>query len=99
MNNNCFDLIQYIYENGYKNQRDIKSKTNISLGSVNNALNTLKKSGYLSDDFQLTNQAYALIKRSRCQRAIILVAGFGLRIMSINLENPKGLIKVTTKLN
>jgi CTP:phosphocholine cytidylyltransferase-like protein/thiamine kinase-like enzyme len=75
-------------------QRDLVLQTGFSLGSVNKALNVLRSKEYIDDSYQLTRQAWAILDKRKPKRAIILAAGFGLRMIPINTEVPKGLLEV-----
>ena len=87
------DILIYIFENGYTSQRDIAKNLNLSLGLINKTLNKLVNSNFLNEQYNLTIKAINIIRNNSPQNAIILAAGYGMRMVPINLETPKGLIK------
>ena len=87
-------VFEYINNNNFNNQREIASKLNISLGKVNQAFNTLIEAGYLFADGTITESGQQLLIQSHPKNAVILAAGYGLRMVPINTEIPKGLLEV-----
>lgn len=75
-------------------QRELSQLCCCSLGSINNSLKALREKGYINGHLQLTDIAWKLIKSKKPKTAIILAAGFGLRMIPINMEIPKGLLEV-----
>lgn len=88
------DVMNHIIKKGYTNQRIIAEETGHSLGKVNSSIKNLIKEGYLDKEFGLTEKFYKEIKARKPQNAIILAAGFGMRMVPINNEIPKGLLEV-----
>lgn len=76
------------------NQRELAEKAGCSLGRVNKALQALRGEGYIDAGYRLTRKAEALLEENRPRRAVILAAGFGLRMIPINRETPKALLNV-----
>lgn len=68
-----------------------------SLGVVNRSLKELIKMDYLDDDIRPTGKALREFKEKTPKRAIILAAGFGMRMVPINTEMPKGLLEVNVE--
>lgn len=93
MNKSSLDLLNILSEKEYKNQRDIVSDTVYSLGTVNQSLTLLKEEG-LVDHFHLTDKGITFMERCKPQRAVILAAGMGMRMIPINSETPKALVEV-----
>lgn len=89
-----YDVMNCIVNEGYTNQRIIAEVTNYSLGKVNEAIRRLTDEEYLNEQFSLTNKAYKEINLKKPKNAIILAAGFGMRMVPINTEVPKGLLEV-----
>ena len=79
---------------GFINQRNLSEVCKSSLGAVNRALKNLIQNGYLNENINLTEKAYELFRQKRTKNAIILAAGFGMRMVPINTEIPKGLLNV-----
>lgn len=88
------DVMDCIIKEGYTNQRIIAEVTNYSLGKVNEAINKLVEEKYLNEQFFLTEKAHQEINVKKPKNAIILAAGFGMRMVPINTEEPKGLLKI-----
>ena len=76
------------------NQRELSERSGISLGMVNRALKALEETGFLNRDYTLTEQSLNLLKNYSPKRAVILAAGYGMRMVPINMETPKGMIQV-----
>ena len=94
MNKICGDIIRILFDKNYINQRVLRDATGYSLGTVNKSLNELQKTGYLDDKFNLTIKALKEIRDKKPRNAVILAAGYGIRIFPINLEYPKGLLEI-----
>lgn len=76
------------------NQRELAEEIGCSLGIINSHLKRLKEEGYLDTKGYLTAKSRNLIEQNKPKRAIILAAGFGMRMVPINMEAPKGLLEV-----
>lgn len=94
MNIQEMDILLALQKAPFVSQRELAGRTGYSLGIVNRVLKTLKEQGYLNDHHELTGIAQAELHRNQPQRAVILAAGFGMRMVPINMENPKALITV-----
>lgn len=94
MNKRESDVLKTIKQYGGANQREIAEMLKCSLGSVNNSLKTLKEMGYLDLQRCLTHKAREMLRENKPQQAVILAAGFGMRMAPINTEAPKGLIEI-----
>lgn len=79
---------------GYVNQQSIIKDSHYSHVSVGRALKSLKEAGFLDEAYQVTDKANALYEEASPRRAIILAAGFGMRMVPINTETPKALVEV-----
>lgn len=89
-----FNILKTLNEEPFQNQRDLATRTDCSLGIVNKSLKTLKEGQYLSKDYTLTRRSQELLHTYQPNNAIILAAGFGMRMVPINTETPKGLLQV-----
>lgn len=94
MNNQESDILNALVREPFINQRILSEVSGHSLGVVNRSLKVLINNGYLDDTVHLTMKAITEIQAKAPQRAIILAAGFGMRMVQINIEMPKGLLEV-----
>lgn len=94
MNKQESDILQTLCQTPFVNQRLLAEACGHSLGIVNRSVNALMEQGYLDSQTRLTPKAQAELQRLSPRRAIILAAGFGMRMVPINTETPKGLLEV-----
>ena len=94
MNKQEEDILLSLYDEPFINQRILSETTSHSLGIVNKSIKNLLKNEYLDDDIRLTLKARDSIKKRAPKNAIILAAGFGMRMVPINLETPKALLEI-----
>lgn len=94
MNVQEYNLMNYIIEQTYVNQRILSEITGYSLGKVNSSLKKLTELGYIDEKMQCTSKAYEELKEKTPKNAIILAAGFGMRMIPINVEVPKGILEI-----
>lgn len=94
MNIQELDILNTLMQEGYTNQRILSSQCGHSLGMVNSALKHLAKSGYVDALNQPTIKAKVLGKATAPESAVILAAGFGMRMVPINTLTPKALLQV-----
>ena len=94
MNNQAYDVLNDILETPYTSQRDISQRCGHSLGAVNGALKQLSQEGLLDEFLQPTAKAKNLAASAKPEGAVILAAGFGMRMVPINTQVPKGLLEV-----
>lgn len=94
MNKQESDILNALLLEPFINQRILAEVSGHSLGVVNRSLKELIKADYLDDSIRPTMKAITEFKQKTPQRAIILAAGFGMRMVPINTEMPKGLLEV-----
>ena len=94
MNVQELDILNAIRKNPKVNQREIANQSGYSLGFVNRVVKELQEEKWLSPTGELSKKAKTFIKENQPQSAIILAAGFGMRMVPINTEIPKGLMEV-----
>lgn len=94
MNKQESDILNTLLLEPFINQRILAEVSGHSLGVVNRSLKELIKMDYLDDDIRPTGKALREFKEKTPKRAIILAAGFGMRMVPINTEMPKGLLEV-----
>ena len=88
------DILSALYDEPFVNQRILAETSGHSLGVVNRSLRSLIASGYLDEQVQLTPKAVRMFKARAPRNAIILAAGFGMRMVPINLTTPKAFLEV-----
>ena len=94
MNFQELDILKSLYYKPFINQRILSEMTGHSIGVVNRSLRNLQIGDYLDNNNQLTQLAREKIERNSPQNAIILAAGFGMRMVPINYTTPKALLEV-----
>lgn len=75
-------------------QREVAHCLGISLGKCNQLFENLKLNKLLNENLLISNYGNNFIKEHRPRRAVILAAGYGMRMVPINTEQPKGLIEI-----
>ena len=88
------DILCILSDSLYLNQRSLAERTGYSLGNINQALRRLKDLDLIDDKNHLTDAAQQLISNHSPRQAVILAAGFGMRMVPINLTSPKALLEV-----
>lgn len=94
MNKQELDIMLSISTEGYVSQRYLAEQTGYSLGLVNRYMKNLKEEGYLDENKHFTVAAKNLFINCSPRNAIILAAGFGMRMVPINMDIPKALLEV-----
>lgn len=94
MNKYECDILKLIYIRTYENQRELSEQSGFSLGTVNKALSSLLKYGYVDDNNKITEKSEKLMSNSIPKNAVILAAGQGIRMIPINTLYTKGMLKV-----
>ena len=88
------DIMKILLTGTFLNQRALSELSGHSLGVVNRSLKNLVQEGYLDDAMCPTPAARELDEEMRPRSAVILAAGFGMRMVPINLESPKAFLEV-----
>lgn len=94
MNVQELDILNAIRKNPKLNQREIANQSGYSLGFVNRVVKELQEKKWLSPTGELSEKAKTFITANQPKKAVILAAGFGMRMVPINTEIPKGLMEV-----
>lgn len=94
MNNSKQDILNNLIKEPFINQRILAAQTGHSLGIVNRSIKELISEGYLDEEIRPTEKALREAKEKAPKSAIILAAGFGMRMVPINTETPKGLLEI-----
>ena len=93
MNKQQLDILYSIWEYGGINQRVIAKNSGYSLGNVNQTIRLLSEEGFISEG-SITDKTRNLLEKNKPQSAVILAAGYGMRMVPVNMEVPKALIEV-----
>ena len=92
-----FEVLTALVDNTTElSQREISTATSFSLGTVNKVMKELCELGYVEDG-RVTVKGFDALEPYRVQRAIIIAAGFGSRLVPITLNTPKPLVRVHGK--
>ena len=94
MNTYELEILEKLYFETFINQRILASSTGLSVGVVNRSLKQLTADGFIDKHGQLTEKGRQEIRQRAPRNAVILAAGFGMRMVPINLSTPKALIEV-----
>ena len=94
MNRATCDVLNAIYNSKSYSQREIAQISGHSLGVVNRSIKELLEADFLNEDMSLSLKAEMMIEKSQPKNAVILAAGYGMRMVPINMEVPKGLLEV-----
>lgn len=94
MNNSKQDILNNLIKEPFINQRILAAQIGHSLGIVNRSIKELISEGYLDEEIRPTEKALCEAKEKAPKNAIILAAGFGMRMVPINTETPKGLLEI-----
>ena len=99
MNNTEFLLLRKLntYNFSHLNQRQIAESMSISLGLVNKLINNLKLEGMITESLIVTEKGKDFLNCTKPKNAVILAAGYGLRMIPINQNKPKALLSVEGK--
>ena len=94
MNTSQYTVLKVLIQKNFSNQREISSFSGFSLGKVNRILDYLYNEQYINSNYKLTSKGKQYVGSHHPEQAIILAAGFGLRMVPINTEKPKGLLRI-----
>lgn len=94
MNKQEADVLKTLFLEPFINQRILSDLCGHSLGVVNRSLKNLIIEGYLDEQIKVTAKAKAEMSLMAPKNAVILAAGFGMRMVPINTQSPKALLEV-----
>lgn len=94
MNKQEADVLKSLFLEPFINQRILADLCGHSLGVVNRSLKNLITEGYLDEQIKVTAKAKLEMSLSAPKNAVILAAGFGMRMVPINTQSPKALLEV-----
>ena len=85
MNIQEYDIMNKMIGNVYTNQRKLAEYSGYSVGKVNSSLKELMKEKYIDENMKLSEKALQELERKRPQNAIVLAAGYGMLMVTINV--------------
>lgn len=88
------DILKLLADSGYENQRALADVSGHSLGMVNRSIRYLIDNGCIGSDMHVTEKGMEYIESMSPKNAIILAAGFGMRMVPINTMYTKGMLQV-----
>jgi len=88
------DIMNALVQKPFVSQRELADRTGYSLGAVNKSLQLLQQEGYIDGVGVPTEKAVSMVAERKPHNAVILAAGYGMRMVPINTEMPKGLLTV-----
>lgn len=91
---NEFLVINCCRKNVVSNQREIANETKLSLGNVNSTIKECRENGWITDDYDITDEGLKHLEPYRVSNAIILAAGMSSNFAPFSYESPKGLLVV-----
>lgn len=94
MNKQEADVLNTLLLEPFVNQIVLSEVSGHSLGIVNRSLKNLINDGYIDDHIRPTLKAKKELQMKSPKNAIILAAGFGMRMVPINTQEPKALMEV-----
>lgn len=89
----CLVLNRFIGEKK-KTQREVAEELDLSVGTINKYFKKLVADGMIDEDGLVTDKGISFINGFRPKNAIILAAGYGMRMIPINMSAPKPMLKV-----
>jgi len=94
MNRQESDILLTLTSHSYITQRILAKSCGYSLGIINRSLKSLIEQGYIDQTASPTPKAKKEIYKKSPRNAVILAAGFGMRMVPIHTETPKGLLEI-----
>ena len=89
-----YDILELIYSGKANDRKSLCGLSGHSSLMVERALEALIKEGFLTKNLEVTEYAKSEFVSHAPANAIILAAGFGMRMVPINLTTPKALLEV-----
>ena len=87
-------VLNFLKKNKFVSQRKMAKELCFSIGTINNSLKSLFNLNYIDSKYRLTQNAFEVFHKSKPKNAVILAAGFGMRMVPINTSVPKALLHV-----
>lgn len=94
MNLHELNILRILLHEPFINQSILAESSGYSLRVISHSLRAMMENGYIDESIRLTEKAKAEIEEKAPCNAIILAAGFGMRMVPINFLTPKALLEV-----
>ena len=94
LSKNQFKVLSYLATNEMTSQRALAQAQDMSVGSVNSAVNFFKSNGLVDENCRLTPSGIEALEPYKVKNAIIMAAGLSSRFVPLSYEKPKGLLLV-----
>lgn len=94
MNTTELEVFTAISKKQGSTQRELSERTEYSLGKINQIIGSLVDKGLIDSKLFLTDPGYTFLHNSIPKRAVILAAGYGMRMVPINSRISKGLLEI-----
>ena len=94
MNRQERDILLTMLNHPFSNQRELAHHSGHSLGIVNRSIKQMKQKGYLDEQLRPTALAEGQIAFCAPKNAVILAAGYGMRMVPIGTEVSKAFLEV-----
>ena len=92
MNKTEFEVLSKSLTKGHLTQRQIANLCGCSLGTVNQALKSLREKSYLDASGNVTEEGKKALEPYKVRNAVIMAAGLSSRFAPISYERPKGVM-------
>ena len=98
MNKQEADILNTLLVEPFINQRILSERSGHSIGVVNKCIKSLIEKGFLDIYIRPTKKAIQEFETKAPKNAIILAAGYGMRMVPISKESPKALLEVNKEV-
>ncbi|MBR4445905.1 MAG: NTP transferase domain-containing protein [Solobacterium sp.] len=89
-----YDVLDALYRHPFVNQRKLVKDSGHSSGVVSKTLKDLMAAGYVTENYTLSEKAENEFRTRAPKNAVILAAGYGTRMVPINVTSPKAFFEV-----
>ena len=94
MNIQEYDILRQLFNDPAASHEDLSACSGHPARILDRILESLRIHGYIDENNHLTEQAVRLAEERKPQNAVILAAGYGMRMVPINHSIPKALLEV-----
>ena len=89
-----FNILRLIGQDPNLNQRQIAKACQVSLGSANKGMKSLRAQGFVDEVGAITKAGIEALEPYKVNNAVIMAAGMSSRFAPISFEHPKGRFRV-----